>query len=145
MQPRLQGLEHLHLCLYIAPQWHYTASKKEIGNFMSPQQSPVRANKLPGLVNFEPSSTIWWRILRCNQTTLTTQCVSSVCCKLSWTRKNSMLAWRERKPEKEKSLWQMKKKQLCQSMFHVSQEPAIGNRQKNQKFWERIAKPYQNN
>jgi hypothetical protein len=37
MQPRLQGLEHLHLCLYIALQWCYTATKKEIGNFMNPQ------------------------------------------------------------------------------------------------------------
>ncbi len=32
----------------------------------------------------------------------------------------------------------MKKKQLCRSMFHVSQDPPIGNRQKNQTFWEKF-------
>jgi hypothetical protein len=56
-----------------------------------------------------------------------------------------MLAWHEREPEKEKSLWQMKKKQLCRTMFHVLQDLVIGNRQKNRTFWERTATHYNNN
>lgn len=46
---------------------------------------------------------------------------------------------------KEKKIVANEEKQLCQSMFHVLQDPVIGNMQKNQAFWKGITTHYNNN
>jgi hypothetical protein len=49
------------------------------------------------------------------------------------------------KVRKGKTIVVEEEKQVCIFVFHVSQDPIIGNGQKNQTFWERIVAHYNNN